>query len=181
MTKLAAAALSGGMGLIPLDLQLEILALTALAAMLGAVIGMERRRARKAAGLRTLALVSAASALIVGLGRAIDMLNGSGDPTRPLHAVITGIGFLGAGSIIHSKKGPSSGVTTAATVFTTSAVGVTVGLGAPVAAAGATVVTLFTLRGLRWVDRHIEKGFSAFHERFAPDLDDDLDEDDDQD
>lgn len=156
----------------PFDLQMEVVALTALAALLGALIGAERRRAQKAAGLRTLALVSAASALIVGLGRAVDVINGSGDPTRPLHAVITGIGFLGAGTIIHGKKGFSSGVTTAATVFTTSAVGVAVGLGAPLTAAGATLITLFSLRGLRWIDRRVARVASRFHAKYAPDLDD---------
>jgi len=166
------------MEMVPLSLQLEVLWLTALAALLGAIIGMERRRARKAAGLRTQALVAAASALIVALGRAIEFITGSGDPTRPLHAVITGIGFLGAGSIIQSKK-EFSGVTTAATVFTTSAVGVTVGLGAPVAAAGATVVALFVLRGLRWIDGRIQKVSSSVHARWAPDLDDEDSEFDD--
>ena len=160
-----------GMEMVPLSLQLEVLWLTALAAALGAVVGLERKQARKAAGLRTQALVAAASALIVALGRAVEFISDAGDPTRPLHAVITGIGFLGAGSIIHSKHG-FSGVTTAAAVFTTSAIGVTVGLGAPVAAAGATVVALFVLRGLRVIDRQVQRVASKLHARWAPDLDD---------
>jgi putative Mg2+ transporter-C (MgtC) family protein len=64
-----------------------------------------------------------------------------------LHAVITGIGFLGAGAI-YMRTGADSpgGITTAATVFATAIIGATVGLGAPVAALGATVLTLFVLR-----------------------------------
>jgi putative Mg2+ transporter-C (MgtC) family protein len=158
--------------MIPLAFQLELVWFTAVAALLGALIGMERRQAAKPAGLRTQSLVCAASALIVALGRAVNFLADSGDPTRALHAVITGIGFLGAGTILHSKKG-FSGVTTAAAVFTTSAIGVTVGLGAPVAALGATLIVLFLLRGIRLVDRGIQRVNSRFHARFAPNLDDD--------
>lgn len=138
---------------IPVTTQLEVLYLTAIAAVLGALIGVERRRADKPAGMRTQALVCAASALVVAIGRAIESAAGTGDPTRPLHAVITGIGFLGAGSIVHSGTGGSAkGMTTAAAVFTTAAVGVTVGIGAPISAVGATLVTLFVLRGVRIIE-----------------------------
>ena len=116
-----------------------------IAAVLGSLIGWERDRAGKSAGPRTMALVCASSAVIVAIGAVIDIEAQYGDPTRALHAVITGIGFLGAG-LIFTNTGAGSfgigGVTTAATVFATAAVGVAVGLGFQVAGAGLTVVIL---------------------------------------
>jgi len=78
-----------------------------------------------------------------------------GDPTRALHAVVTGIGFLGAGLIFTNTRAGSSGiggVTTAATVFTTATVGVGVGLGFQVAAAGLTLVILVILRSTQVIE-----------------------------
>lgn len=137
------------MFLIPLADQLEIVASTAIAAFLGALIGLERERAEKPTGLRTMALISSASSLVVALGVHInDLTPGMGDPTRALHGVITGIGFLGAGTIAMTSNSRSrqGGVTTAATVFVTAAIGITVGMGAPVSAALATLLVLVALR-----------------------------------
>lgn len=137
------------MFLIPLVDQLEIVASTAIAAFLGALIGLERERAEKPTGLRTMALISSAAALVVALGVHInDLTPGVGDPTRALHGVITGIGFLGAGTIAMTGGSRSrvGGVTTAATVFVTAAIGITVGLGAPVSAGLATLLVLMALR-----------------------------------
>ena len=107
-----------------------------IAAVLGSLIGWERDRAGKAAGARTMALVCASSAVIVAIGAVMDVEAQYGDPTRALHAVITGIG----------------GVTTAATVFTTAAVGVAVGLGFQVAGAGLTLVILIILRSTQVIE-----------------------------
>lgn len=132
--------------LISLQDQALILGFTALAGIFGAFIGVERRRAEKPMGTRTHALVAAASALIVSLGSAVNEAHNLGDPTRALHAVITGIGFLGAGAIYGGTKRPATGLTTAATVFMTAAIGVATGLGAPLAGFGVTLLTLATLR-----------------------------------
>ncbi|MTB04762.1 MAG: hypothetical protein F2933_02800, partial [Actinobacteria bacterium] len=126
-----------------------------IAAILGSLIGWERDRAGKSAGPRTMALVCAASAVIVAIGAVMDVEAQYGDPTRALHAVITGIGFLGAGLIFTNTRAGSSGiggVTTAATVFTTAAVGVAVGLGFQVAGAGLTVVILIILRSTQVIE-----------------------------
>ena len=84
-----------GLEQISLGQQLTVLALTGVAAMCGALIGLERERSGKAAGLRTHMLVAAASAMATGAGAAF--AGDRGDPTRVLHGVITGIGFLGSG------------------------------------------------------------------------------------
>ena len=136
------------MEMIPIIDQLQITFYTLMAAFLGAVIGLERERAEKPAGMRTMSLIAAASSLIVALGTVVnDFYGGLGDPTRALHGVITGIGFLGAGTIaINNRTSRGGHLTTAATVFAASAVGVTVGLGAPVSAFGVTLLILGALR-----------------------------------
>ena len=126
-----------------------------IAAFLGSLIGWERDRAGKSAGPRTMALVCASSAVIVAIGAVMDVEAKYGDPTRALHAVITGIGFLGAGLIFTNTRAGSSGiggVTTAATVFTTAAVGVAVGLGFQVVGAGLTLVILIILRSTQVIE-----------------------------
>ena len=126
--------------------QVTVLINAALAAVLGSVIGWERDRAGKSAGPRTMALVGAASAAVVAIGAVLDVEADFGDPTRAMHAVITGIGFLGAGLIFTNRSGGTQGVTTAATVFATAAMGVAVGLGFQVAGLGLTLIILAILR-----------------------------------
>ena len=118
----------------------------ALAAVLGSIIGWERDRAGKSAGPRTMALVGSASAAVVAIGAVLDINADFGDPTRAMHAVITGIGFLGAGLIFTNRSGGTQGVTTAATVFATAGMGVAVGLGFQIAGIGLTVIILAILR-----------------------------------
>jgi len=126
--------------------QVTVIINAALAAVLGSVIGWERDRAGKSAGPRTMALVGAASAAVVAIGAVLDVEADFGDPTRAMHAVITGIGFLGAGLIFTNRSGGTQGVTTAATVFATAAMGVAVGLGFQVAGLGLTLIIRAILR-----------------------------------
>jgi putative Mg2+ transporter-C (MgtC) family protein len=126
--------------------QVTVIINAALAAVLGSIIGWERDRAGKSAGPRTMALVGAASAAVVAIGAVLDVEADFGDPTRAMHAVITGIGFLGAGLIFTNRSGGTQGVTTAATVFATAAMGVAVGLGFQVAGLGLTFIILAILR-----------------------------------
>ena len=136
--------------------QLGVFLDAVIAALLGGIIGLERDRAGKSAGPRTMALVAAASAVVVAMGSILDRNAETGDPTRALHAVITGIGFLGAGLIFNTKghRGTDGvqGVTTAAAVFAIASVGAAVGLGFQVAAIGVTAVMLVILRSTKMLD-----------------------------
>jgi putative Mg2+ transporter-C (MgtC) family protein len=103
-----------------------------LAATLGALIGLEREWAQRAAGLRTFSLISLGAALFIMISRLsfIQYLGVSNlDPSRTLGQIIVGIGFLGAGIIIfRQREGKVEGLTTAAMMWATSAVGAAVGL-----------------------------------------------------
>jgi putative Mg2+ transporter-C (MgtC) family protein len=135
--------------------QLRLLLHVVLAFLLGGTIGWEREAAEKPAGLRTHMLVCGAAALLVGLGEILteefrrdvfgDLVRT--DPTRLLEAMITGVSFLGAGTIIRQRGGGGvAGLTTAASLLLTSAIGAAVALQQFVLAIGATVCTLVTLR-----------------------------------
>lgn len=122
-----------------------------LAVALGGAIGMERERASRGAGVRTVALVAMGSALFTmagAYGFADEPGTRVSDPTRVAAQVATGVGFIGAGAII--RQGTSViGVTTAATVWMSAALGVLVAAGGYAAATIATAVTLLVLVGLR--------------------------------
>ena len=127
-----------------------------LALGLGAILGWDRERRDKPAGLRTHMLVSLGSASFVGL--AVDLQTESGgqaiDPTRVLQGVVGGLGFLGAGSIIQSR-GHVSGLTTAASVWVVGAVGAAAGLGAYVLAIATAVLAAPVLSLLGAVEANV--------------------------
>ena len=125
--------------------QLSIIIDGTIVVLLGSLIGWERDRAGKSAGPRTMALVAGASSIIVAIGEVVGENAKTADLTRALHAVITGIGFLGAGLIFNASKGVQ-GVTTAATVFATAAMGVAVGLGFQLVGLAFTVIIVSILR-----------------------------------
>ena len=133
-------------GSVELSQQLLVVINAGIAALLGSAIGWERDRAGKSVGPRTMALVGASAAAIVNIGQILDVNSKFGDPTRAMHAIITGIGFLGAGLIFQTRDSGTKGVTTAATVFATAAMGCAVGLGFQVASVGLTVIILIVLR-----------------------------------
>jgi putative Mg2+ transporter-C (MgtC) family protein len=136
------------------QIQFQILAYVALAMLLGAAIGLEREIEDKPAGLRTHMLVAGAAALLVALGS--DLVRS--DPTRIIQAVITGVSFLGAGTIIrHSATRQVEGLTTAASILFAAAVGVCVALSQLVLATGVTVLVLVTLRGVGHVEQWLEQ------------------------
>ena len=123
----------------------------ALATLVGAVIGFERELRGKAAGIRTYAIVAMASCLfaIVSL-----TAGGTHDSTRIAAQIVSGIGFLGAGTIMRDRAGVK-GLTTAASLWVVSAVGLAVGCGFYSAAIFSTVLTLVVLMVLRNVERII--------------------------
>ena len=87
------------------------------------------------------------------MGEIINLSAKFGDPTRSMHAIMTGIGFLGAGLIFSNQARGVKGVTTAATVFATAAMGCGVGLGFQLAAAAMTLVVIAILRSTQVLER----------------------------
>ena len=140
--------------------QLHILGEVALAMVLSGLIGLERELAGKPAGFRTQMLVAGSAALLVGLGEGLlDRFSTGGegsliraDPIRIIEAVITGISFLGAGTIFRRGGEQVEGLTTAATLLLSGALGICVALRQLVLAVGVTLLTLILLRSLRWVE-----------------------------
>lgn len=124
----------------------------------GALIGLERSFHGRPAGFRTHALVSTASALLmlvtiyqVELLPALPLETVRVDPTRMAQGIMTGIGFLGAGVIM--KEGLTvRGLTTAASIWITAAIGILIGLGFYYPAVLATALTLGTLAVFRWIE-----------------------------
>lgn len=115
-----------------------------LALLFGAVIGFQRERMGKAAGLRTHMLVSSGAAVFVIAGAELGMSSDS--LARVIQGLITGIGFLGAGAILKIyERREVEGLTTAAGIWMTAALGVSVGLGRFGLALVATVLSLATL------------------------------------
>jgi putative Mg2+ transporter-C (MgtC) family protein len=124
-------------------MELEIVLRILLAAALGAIIGYQRERAGKPAGLRTHVLICVGAALFTiastyGFG-------GVGDPARVAAGIVTGIGFLGAGAIFHREAGIVQGLTTAATIWAVAAIGLATGAGLYVISAVTTAVVLIVL------------------------------------
>ncbi|MBI4404722.1 MAG: MgtC/SapB family protein [Deltaproteobacteria bacterium] len=107
----------------------------------GAIIGIEREKKKKPAGLRTMCLVSLGSTVFTILSVTVE-----GEPGRIAAQVIAGIGFLGAGSILHGT-GTVRGITTAATIWACAAVGMVIGAGYPFAGIGLTAC-IFVVVGL---------------------------------
>lgn len=120
------------------------------ATLLGALVGLERERLDRAAGLRTHALVATASALmmLVSAYSFPDLAGASRDPTRMAAQVISGIGFLGAGVIIF-RKNTVRGLTTAASVWSVAGIGLAAGGGLYAVAGIGTAFILLVQAGLR--------------------------------
>jgi len=133
---------------------LELLAELVLAVLLGGLIGFEREWRDKPAGLRTNILICMAAVLFAEISQRA-AVNG-GDPGRIAAQILTGVGFLGAGTILH-QKGGVTGLTSAATIWMVTAIGITLGFGAYLDAVVATVLVLLVLAGLQrgedWIKR----------------------------
>lgn len=116
-----------------------------LALLMGGIIGMERGRHGRAAGMRTHVLVCLGSCMTALVGMYIpEMLGVQGDVTRIAAQVISGIGFLGAGTIMIRNQSVVTGLTTAAGVWCTATIGIALGYGFYLAAAIATIITIVT-------------------------------------
>lgn len=137
-----------------MSVDLEIFFRILAAAALGAVIGFERERSHKSAGLRTNALVAMGAALLTVISQSFE---GPGaDPSRIVSNIIVGIGFIGGGVIIR-EGGKVSGITTAATLWVVAAIGVAVGMGFYREALFSVAVVYFILTILWLVERKTGK------------------------
>ena len=129
------------------------LARLTIAAILGGIIGLERQLRHKPAGLRTNMFICFGAAMFTLLSH--NLAGGSSDYTRIASQIIPGIGFIGAGSILHSR-GSVTGLTTAATLFVVASVGMAVGGGLYITAVFATALILFALALLGRIEGHFE-------------------------
>jgi len=137
--------------------ELGILVSVAIAMALGGAVGYERQLRGRPAGFRTHMLVAGAAAMLLGMTDLIaEHFNQEVyaprvqiDPVRIIEAMITAIAFIGAGTIIqHARRDAVLGLTTAASLLFTVSIGIAVGLGHLVLAAGVTVLAVLTLRVL---------------------------------
>jgi len=161
-----------------LDLMLQI----GLATLLGGAIGLERELGGKPAGLRTNILICIGSVLYTHLSLA--MLTGSTgtippgtDTTRVAAQIVTGVGFIGAGTILHAR-GAVVGLTSAATIWVVAAIGVALGSGYYLEGVGTTLAVVVVLAGLgrveKVVERHSLTSTISIHARPGPTVVEDL-------
>jgi putative Mg2+ transporter-C (MgtC) family protein len=127
-----------------------------LAFILGGAIGWFREKEHKTAGMRTHILVALGSALFMVISKDMMSLTGIADPGRIAAGVVTGIGFIGAGCIVQTGSGVR-GITTAASVFTTSAIGIAAGAGFYSVSIAATILSVTALQLLREVEMRFIK------------------------
>lgn len=142
--------------------QLQTIGLIGLSMLLGGLIGLERERADKPAGLRTHMLVSGSATTLVVLADLI--VAGSSlppeiirtDPVRIIEAVVAGVTFLGAGTIIR-RQADVEGLTTAASLLFVAALGIAVALHLFVLAIGAVLLTLLVLVVVSYIGRWMKR------------------------
>lgn len=142
----------------------EILLRLVLASLFGAFIGLERERKDWAAGLRTHMLVCVGACLIMivsafGFSDILGTEHVELDPSRIAAQVVSGIGFIGAGTILFLKEGVIRGITTAAGLWTVAAIGLATGSGMYFAAGATTIIALIILWGLQQVEHLYFKKF----------------------
>ncbi|MFI1200513.1 MgtC/SapB family protein [Streptomyces sp. NPDC020883] len=134
----------------------------AIALLLSSLIGLEREARQKSAGLRTHTLVGVGSALFMevsihGFGALLGTDGVALDPSRVAAQVVSGIGFIGGG-LIFVRKDAVRGLTTAATIWLTCAIGMACGGGLPLLGIGATAAHFLIVRGFSMVSERIPSG-----------------------
>jgi putative Mg2+ transporter-C (MgtC) family protein len=155
--------------------RLQLMLQVGLATMLGGAIGLERELGGKPAGLRTNILICIGSVLYTHL--SVVMVGSSADPTRVAGQIVTGVGFIGAGTILHAR-GAVVGLTSAATIWVVAAIGVALGSGYYLEAVGTTLAVLAVLAGLGRVEKLVERQSTrssiSIHARPGPTVLEDL-------
>jgi len=125
-----------------MPVEVEMVLRLLLAAALGAIVGFQRERAGKPAGIRTHSLISLGAALFAVVSA---LAFPDADPTRIAAGIVTGIGFLGAGAIIRREGGLVGGLTTATTIWAVAGIGLAAGVGMYIVAPVATAIALVIL------------------------------------
>ena len=133
-----------------------------VAFLLGGALGLERGLKQRPAGLRTHMLVCVGACMIMLTNQYIYQVFGTGDPVRMGAQVVSGIGFLGAGTIMVTKHSQIKGLTTAAGLWATAAVGLATGIGFYEAAVMGTIVIVLTLTVLSILDSKMHKKTRCF-------------------
>ena len=156
------------------DLLSKAMVRLVLAAVLGGIIGLERELKRKPAGLRTNIFICFGAALFTILSSELAKDFGIGDRTRIAAQIIPGIGFIGAGSILHDKGGVS-GLTTAATIFVVASIGMAAGGGLYVLAIFSTMLIYLALHLLGILERQLNlkpltMNYTVISQKTADDL-----------
>lgn len=137
---------------------IDLLTRLAIAAVLGGLVGLEREASGKPAGLRTNILICVGAALLTDLSLTLGARFGTdftSDPTRIAAQIVSGIGFLGAGTILQAR-GAVYGLTTAATLWVVAAIGMAAGSGNHAAGVGGTALVLAILLPLGRLERWVE-------------------------
>jgi putative Mg2+ transporter-C (MgtC) family protein len=150
-----------------LNQQLELIARLGIALALGAAIGFEREMDRQPAGFRTHALVALGAALFTIIS-AYGFAGSSVDPTRIAAQIVSGIGFLGAGTILH-HRGSIRGLTTAASLWSAAAVGMAAGAGLLLMATVGTVLIVVVLALLEGVEGILRRVLRISERPLQPD------------
>lgn len=128
-----------------------------MAFVLGGIVGIERGIKNRPAGLRTYMLVCLGSCIVMILNQYVFIVYGTGDPVRMGAQVISGIGFLGAGTIIVTKQNQIRGLTTAAGLWSSACMGLAVGIGFYELAAVGGVAILLVLTVMQTIDNLMRK------------------------
>lgn len=140
--------------------RLELLLQLVLAVLLGGAVGLERELSGKPAGLRTNILICVGATLFTVL--SLRLAGDRGDPARIAAQILPGVGFIGAGTILHAR-GSISGLTSAATIWVVAAIGMALGGGAFVEALGTTLLVMVILQGLGSLERLIARHATHTH------------------
>lgn len=127
-----------------------------LAFFLGGAVGWFREKEHKTAGMRTHILVALGSALFMIISKDMMSLTGIADPGRIAAGVVTGIGFIGAGCIVQVGSGVR-GITTAASIFVTSAIGLAAGAGFYTSSIATAILAVTALQVLREIEKKVFK------------------------
>lgn len=129
---------------------------TLVALVAGLIIGIERTLSGHSAGIKTLVFVSVGSSLFSATSFFLRDIYPTTDPTRIIGQIITGVGFLGAGAIFHSKE-KVAGLTSASLIWVSCALGVLAGIGLIIVPMLASITLVLIIVGLKKFEKYIEK------------------------